>query len=210
MRQRIAFLLCVAVGLTGCATAPKDYSAFAASAPKSILILPPVNQSVDLSGTYGPLSTMSSPIAEMGYYVFPVEVVDRLLKENGFTQSAEMHQIPLDKLRAVTGADAVLYPTVSEYGSKYQLIASTTKVHMSARLVDARTGTTLWENKVALEKGATGSNQIGLLGKLVEVAIAQLANSVSDPSRQLAAEANVQLFTDKKTGLLVGPYRKQQ
>ncbi len=51
---------------------------------------------------------------------------------------------------------------------------------------------------------------IGLLGKLVEVAIAQIANSVSDPSRQLAAEANVQLFTDKKAGLLVGPYRKEQ
>ncbi len=39
-----------------------------------------------------------------------------------------MHQVPLDKITDVFGADAVLYVTVKQYGSKYQIITSTTIV----------------------------------------------------------------------------------
>ncbi len=214
LKSRVIGYVVVLVGcalLAGCATnAPKDYSNFQASAPKSILILPPINESVDIAGTYSCLSTMSLPIAEMGYYVFPVEVVDRLLKENGFSQPVEMHQIPVDRLRAFTGADAVLYPVVKEYGSKYQVIASTTKVHMSARLVDAKTGTDLWTSNVAVERGSSDYSQAGLVGQLLGVVLEQVINSKTDPANQLSAQASVQMFSDPKEGLLRGPYRPVQ
>lgn len=79
-RLPVHVALCVAALLVlgGCqTTTPYDYTNFRAHPPRSILILPPLNESTALEGTYGYLSTVTQPVAEHGYYVFPVEVVDR-------------------------------------------------------------------------------------------------------------------------------------
>ena len=85
--------------LTGCqATHIRyDYSALENSRPRSILVIPPVNNSVEVNAPYIFLSTISRPLAEKGYYVFPVAVIDRFLKENGLPTPIEMNGIPLDK-----------------------------------------------------------------------------------------------------------------
>ena len=55
-----------ALGLTcsGCATKPYDYTNLRSYKPRSILVLPPVNESTDVKGTYGYLSTVTMPLAE--------------------------------------------------------------------------------------------------------------------------------------------------
>ena len=127
-RLLILGLLSTVVALSGCVTKPYDYTNFRAHPPRSILVLPPLNESTDTRGTYGYLSTVTMPLAEMGYYVFPVVVVDQYMKENGLPGAGEMHQVPLDKIRDIIGADAVLYITLKQYGSKYQVLTSTTIV----------------------------------------------------------------------------------
>ena len=105
--------------LGGCQTTkPYDYTNFRAHPPRSILIVPPLNESTELEGTYSYLSTVSRPIAERGYYVFPVAVVDEFLKENGMPTAGEMHQIPARKIGQITGADAVMFIDLRQYGSK--------------------------------------------------------------------------------------------
>jgi hypothetical protein len=37
------------------------------------------------------LSTLTKPLAEKGYYVLPVAVIDQFLKENGLPTPAEMN-----------------------------------------------------------------------------------------------------------------------
>src|ERR1035438_1909787 len=93
--------LTLTVMLAGCATKPYDYTNFRAHPPRSILVLPPLNESTAVEGTYGYLSTVTLPLAEMGYYVYPVVVVDQFMKENGMPTSGEMHQAPLDKIRDI-------------------------------------------------------------------------------------------------------------
>src|SRR5262249_17607729 len=79
--------------LTGCATpTPYDYTNYREHPPRSILVLPPLNESTAVGATYSYLSTVTRPLAEMGYYVFPVAVVDQFLKENGLPSAGEMHQ----------------------------------------------------------------------------------------------------------------------
>jgi hypothetical protein len=51
--------------------------------PRSILMLPPLNESTAVEATWGYLSTVTQPLAERGFYVFPVAVIDQFLKENG-------------------------------------------------------------------------------------------------------------------------------
>ena len=124
--------------LTGCAATntPYDYSALENSRPRSILVMPPVNNSVEVYAPYIFLSTISRPLAEKGYYVFPVAVIDRFLKENGLPTPVEMNSVPLDKIAEHIGADAVLYVSIKEWGQKYQLVSSSTIVDSTLRLVD--------------------------------------------------------------------------
>lgn len=52
--------------------------------------------------------------------------------------------MPPAKLHDIFGADAALYITISEYGTQYMLDSATPGGDRPAKLVDLRTGTTLW------------------------------------------------------------------
>ena len=190
---------CVLLTLTGCVTPPppKDYTAFHQSNPRSILVLPPINESADIGATYSVLTTTTAPLAELGYYVVPVGIADQFLKENGLTVPGEIHQVPLQKLQEVFGCDAVLYLTVKQYGSKYQVFASNTYVSMVGTLVDARTGTKIWEGKAeAVYQGQSG---------LLEALVTQVMNKLFDQAHQVAAMATYQLLLPPGQGLPKGP-----
>lgn len=200
MKQLFLLLsACVALALTGCVTPPppKDYTAFHQSNPRSILVLPPINESTDIGATYSVLTTTTAPLAELGFYVVPVGIADQFLKENGLTVPGEMHQAPLNKLREVFGCDAVLYLTVKQYGSKYQVFASNTYVNVTGKVVDARTGTTIWEGRAeAVYQGQSG---------LIEALVTQVMNKLFDQPHQVAAMASYQLFLPPGQGLPKGP-----
>ena len=124
--------LMLALIVAGCATPPPpDYTNFRAHRPRSIPGLAADQPEHGGGSHYGYLSTVTFPLAEMGYYVFPVAVVDQFLKENGMPTAGEMHQIPLNKVHEIIGADAVLpYHAGLQYGSKYQVLNSKTEVNV--------------------------------------------------------------------------------
>lgn len=203
--------LLVSLLLSGCATvAPRDYTEFRKSSPRSILVLPPLNESNDVAATYSVLTAMTRPLAELGYYVFPVVLVDQYLKENGLTVPGEMHQAPLPKLREVFGADAVLYLTVGNYGNKYKVLSSASVVHLRGQLVDARTGTVLWDGAARVEGGSGGTSVGGIEGLLAQAIVQQIINKTVDAPHATAALASAQLVARPQTGLLRGPYHPDQ
>jgi len=207
----ISALLTLAVTLvvTGCTTnktPPADYSAFKESKPRSILVLPPVNKSPDVNATHGFLSNVTQPLAESGYYVFPVAVVEETFKQNGATNPDDINAIPLKKLHDIFGADAVMYITITDYGTSYQVISSDTRVIASARLVDLRTGKELWTGAASASsnEGQTNNNG-GLLGLVINAAITQIAHSATDKAYDVAGIASARLFSPGPRGLLYGP-----
>lgn len=146
--QRLFALSTVVLLFTGCAVAPKntrDLSTYTAHMPKSILVMPPVNESPDTRATYSYWSTVTVPVAEAGYYVFPISVVDTMFKENGIYNGSDAQTVSTQKLQEIFGADAALYVKVKEYGSKYQVIQTVATVAVEAKLVDLKTGQLLWE-----------------------------------------------------------------
>jgi hypothetical protein len=197
-------LLLSVLALAGCETRKAcDYTAFRAHQPRSIVVLPPLNQSTDIKGTYSYLSTVTYPLAEMGYYVFPVAEVDQLLKDNGLPTAGEMHQVPLNKIGEVIGADSVLYVTLKQYGSKYEVISSVTTVSADAKLVDVKTGVTLWEGSATAQQSSSGGDPIAAL---INAALTQIVSSATDSAHEVSSMANAQLFLPKDYGLLHGPY----
>lgn len=203
---RVALAAAIAL-LAGCATNQRqDYSAFMQSKPRSILVLPPANLSPDVRAPYSMMATVTRPLAESGYYVFPVALVDQTFRENGMTDPGQMHDAPPAKLAEVFGADAVLYITVNEYGAKYFLIDSQVIVSASARLVDLRNGQLLWEGK-ASASNAEGDNNGGggIVGLLVGALIRQVANNLGDQGYPVARMTSFRLLSTRRGGLLPGP-----
>jgi hypothetical protein len=208
MHRRLLVAACCAVVsmLGGCKTVqPYDYTNYRAHEPRSILILPPLNQSTHVEGTYGYLSTVTFPVAEQGYYVYPVAVMDQFFKENGMPTAGEMHEAPLNKVVEITGADAVLYITLQDYGTTYKVLDSQTTVKVHAKLVDTRTQLLLWEGDgIAVQSASGGSSNI--IAKLIASAVAQMVNSSVDKAHKTSRVANVNLFMAKDRGLPYGPY----
>lgn len=194
--------------LTGCATrANYDYSAFKESRPTSILVLPPINSSPDVNATYSMLAQATFPLAESGYYVFPVTLVDETFKQNGMTTPADIQQIPFPKLREIFGADAALYINVKQYGSSYTVIMSETRVTAEGRLVDLRTGKTIWAGAATASSAEQQNNSGGgLVGLLVKAVITQIVESLSDKGHPIAGITSARLLhAGRPGGILYGP-----
>lgn len=205
---RIAAFIAAALLLGGCATQkPYDYTAFKEARPASILVLPPVNNSPDINATYSMMSQATTPLAESGYYVFPVTLVDETFKQNGLTSPSDIHEVPIAKLREIFGADAALYINVKQYGTSYAVISSETRVTAEGKLIDLRSGKTLWAG-VATASSAEGksNNNGGLIGALIKAAIEQIVETVSNQGHTIAGQTSARLLTaGRQNGILFGP-----
>lgn len=196
--------------IQGCATpqrAPFDYAAFIEARPVSMLVLPPLNDSPEVKATAGVWSQVTRPLAEAGYYVLPVTLVDTMLRENGVQTAADAQQIPLPRLREVFGADAALYLKVRQYGTSYAVLTSETRVAVEARLLDLRSGRQLWAGQAAASS-AEQSNQAvgGLVGLLAHALIKQVVETATDAGYDYAAIANARLLAvPRREGILAGP-----
>lgn len=194
--------------LGGCAT-PKtiDYSAFKQARPKSILVLPPINESPEVQASYSLVSQVTYPLAEAGYYVLPIALVDETFRQNGLTTPNDIQGVAPGKLHDIFGADAALYITITEYGTRYMVISSETAVTASAKLVDLRTGTTLWTGSARASSEEGGNNSGGgLVGMLITAAVKQIINNSTDAGHPIAGIASTRLLSaGQHTGILYGP-----
>ena len=208
MRQILLTLL-LSVLVTGCVSTPEghDYSAFRAADPHSILVLPPVNNTPEVIAPYSLMAQIYRPIAESGYYVFPAAVVEQTFKNNGLTVASDTHAVPVNKLHEIFAADAALYITIEEYGTSYVVISSETRVTAAATLVDLKSGKVLWQDKATASSAETqGNSGGGVVGMLVEAALTQVLESVTDRGFDIAAiTSNRLLSSELHNGLLHGP-----
>lgn len=205
---KLAASLLAAMLLSGCVS-PKtvDYSAFKESKPRSILVMPPVNESPDVNATYSLFSQVTFPLAEAGYYVLPVALVDETFKQNGLTNANDIQETSPAKLREIFGADAAMYVKVTQYGTSYMVIASQTVVTATAKLVDLRSGTTLWTGTATASSDEGNNNGGGgLIGLLITAAVKQIINSSTDAGHPIAGITSQRLLSaGQPAGLLYGP-----
>lgn len=194
--------------LTGCAQPKKnhDYNAFRASKPASILVLPAENRSPDINAAHSLTSLVTRPLAEAGYYVFPVAVVEETFQQNGLTSASDAQAVSARRLNEIFHADSALYITISDYGSSYRVIDSVTTVSAQARLVDLRSGKEIWRGSATATDDDQQNGNNGLVGILVNAAVKQIANSVTDQAHTIAGLTSERLLAhNEQGGLLTGP-----
>ena len=201
-------LLAIAL-LSGCASKPQnyDYSAFQKARPKTLLVMPPVNDSPDIKATPGVWAQATRPLAEAGYYVYPVTLVDETFRQNGVDTANDAQDVPYGKLREFFGADAAVYLRVKKYGTSYAVITSDTRVEVEARILDLRSGAVLWEGKAAASSAEQQQqSQGGLIGLLVAAVVHQIVGTATDAAFNYAGIANARLLAAPRfNGVLPGP-----
>lgn len=195
--------------LGGCATkpAPYDYSAFTKAKPVTLLVMPPINDSPDVKATPAVWAQATLPLAEAGYYVLPVTLVDETFRQNGVDSANDAQAIPYPKLRDFFGADAAVYIKVTKYGTSYAVVASETRVEAEARIIDLRSGELLWQGKAAASSAEQQQQQQGgIVGLLVAALVKQVIGTATDAAFNFAGIANGRLLgAPRYNGVLPGP-----
>lgn len=200
---RLALGAALAVLAAGCATAPKkDYAKLVAAQPRSILVVPVVNNSLDVNAPDYFLSTIPVPVGERGYYVFPVNLVKRLLEDDGLADAGLVHGADPARLAAIFGADAILYVTIEKWEAKWVLVTTQVTVEFQYVLKDGKTGTTLWQEHQTMEY-SSDSGGGGLLGAIVSAAVTKASPNYMPLARQASWKAMVY----PGPGFPAGPYR---
>lgn len=202
-----ALALAVALLLTGCATqqVKQDLSAFRAAKPRSILVVPAANKSLDVDAPNYLLTTLTVPLAEKGYYVFPVHTAKTVLEQEGFYDGDQVHKQAPETLAALFGADAVLFVTINRWDAQYAVLATTVTVDFDYRLV-YKDGTEIWKANKKMQYTPQNQSTGNPIADLVASAVTAALQRAKPNYMPLAQMANVQVIAAEPTAIPNGPY----
>ena len=213
MLSRIKLLAAVAaacLSVGGCVTAPTpyDYTAFRAEGPHSIVVVPALNNTANVTAPDWFLSTISQPFANRGYYVFPANMVRGLLNDSGLADAGLVHHADARRLQPLFGCDAALFIDINKWNAKYVVLSTTTEVEFAYELRSCKTNATLWKNAQSIQYTPQGANSGNPLAALIADAIIAAIEKGHPNYMPLARQANLAAAATPGLGLPDGPYAK--
>ena len=192
--------------LTGCGatyvTKATEFPKMYEQQPRSILILPPMNESTDAEAKDYYMTTTEMPFALMGYYTFPTEMVSDIMKQEGVYDTEILYNMPLDKFYEYFGADTVLFTHIKKWDLSYMVLSSKLTIEIEAKIMSTKTSEELWKYRGTVVVDLSGGNGGGSLAGLLASAIVTAANSASADYVKHARTANRRIIYS----LPVGPY----
>jgi hypothetical protein len=199
MKQGIIkiFVLFGCVSIFGCASnitkqefAPKMYNEH----PVSILVLPPINNSTAADAKDYYLTTVAEPLTNCGYYVFPVDVVSEILKQEGLSDTETMLNVPPQKFNEFFGADAVMYVKILKWNTSYLVLSGSVTVQIECEMKSTKTGESLWyyNDEVSVSTEGNDAGAGGLAGLLIKAVTTAIKTAATDYV-PLAMQANAQI-----------------
>ena len=179
--------LCSAMLLAGCASGPRQF-AFDEPELRSILVVPVINETNSVEADTLMHATATTPLANMGYYAFPVDTVKFVLESESLYEPERVRELGPVKFAEMFHADSVLFIKVTYWDAQYIVLNTKTKVTAEYELFKAD-GTSLWKDTVTFVKDSSSQNA-SLIGLMVDAAVAAINRAAPD-FRPLAKSANV-------------------
>ena len=171
MSSLIILAACAPKHVTKYQAFPKVY----AERPLAILVLPPVNETTAADAKEYYLTTIAEPLSLSGYYVFPIEVVSEIMKNEGIDDTETLVNLPAGKFKEFFGADAVMYIWLQRWSTSYYVIGGNVKVSVRSVIRSTTTEEELWQYEGTIVEdttvSASGGGIIGLAVSLVATAI---------------------------------------
>lgn len=183
-----------------------NYTAYRAANPKSILILPALNNSPNVNAPDYYLSTVSKPVSERGYYVFPVNMVKSMLEQDGLGDPALLYEAETPRLDRLFDCDAVLYLAINRWDSQYYVLGTTTNVAFSYEIRSCDTGDVLWARESSLSYTPNASASGNPIADVIAMAVVAAIEKGDPNYMPLARQVNAIAVSEAGKGLPAGPY----
>lgn len=209
---RFALVLSVTAALAACATAPpsKNYAAFRGENPRSILVVPTLNNTINVQAPEFFLSTVSRPFGERGYYIFPAHMVQKLLESNGLSDPGLVHSADPQRIEKLFGCDAILLIDIQQWDSKYVILATQTTVKFDYTLKSCKTSAVLWQDSQAMVYSPQANSSGNPIADLIAQAVVAALEKGAPNYMPLTVQANALAAGAPGRGLPAGPYLPAQ
>jgi len=184
MKNKIIILILSLIIINGCAIITKGeaFPKMYKEKPVSILVLPPINESTAADAKEYYSTTIAEPLSSTGYYVFPIEIVNEVLKQEGIYDTELIVDLDPSKFKEYFGADAVLFTKIIAWNTSYYVMGGNVKVHIAFDLVSTKTGETLWSynDKLTVDTTADDNELGGAAGLLLQLAATAVQTAAQD------------------------------
>ena len=177
------------------------------SQPRSILIVPILNNSVEVLAGDLAVTTLPKLLSDQGYYVFPVHTVKALFQSEGLYEPAEIHQQPSEVIAELFSADSILYITIHTWTAQYIVLNTTTTIDLEYRMTNAQ-GEQIFHKrqKLSYSPESSTNEEASLIESLLFSAISAAFERADPEFIPLTRRANERAFLFSKPALPPGPY----
>ncbi len=181
--KKLVYLLLIVTGLVSCTTSntvtrQKNYPKMYEDKPLSILIMPPINKTVDVDAKEYFYTSMAKPLCEKGYYVISPFVAMDFLKSESAYDSELFIDGDLAPFRNILGADAVLFTVINKWDKS--TIGGKITVNIEYVLKSTATREVLFERKGELTVDTSVNSGGGGWGALIDLAASALSTALTD------------------------------
>jgi hypothetical protein len=197
--RRLLFLgICCLLVLTGCGPMHiTKYEAFPkvyAERPLTILVLPPINETTAADAKEYYSTTIAEPLSFSGYYVFPLEVISEIMKNEGIYDTETVMNLPPHKFKDFFGADAVMYIWIQRWSTSYYILGGNVSVSLRCLIRSTTTGDDLWQYKGTIVEDTTVTSSGGGLAGLAVALVATAIKTAATDYVPIAKRANYMII----------------
>ena len=171
--------------------------------PRSILIMPPINNTNHAEAKDYFYSSLSMPLTEKGYYVVSPFLASDLLKQESAYDSEMFINGSLTPFSNVFGADAVLFTTINKWEKQSGL--NYIKVGIDYVLKSTKTGEILFNRSGELTVNFSSGGSNGLLGLALDMIVTAATDKII-----AARRCNLYVLQDLPEGLYGREFDKDQ
>jgi len=181
---KLISLLAVVVTLLSCATFKTEkknvaYAGMYEKKPVSVLIMPPINKTTSIEAKDYFYSTLTSPVAERGFYVVPPFISMEILKRESAYDAERFLESSLKKFGEMYGADVALFTIIHQWDKS--ALTSDVTVGVEYIIRSIKTGEILYQRKGSIVYDTSiRINGGGLFGLLATVVASSVNTAVTD------------------------------
>jgi hypothetical protein len=159
---RFGLLALAALLVTACAPNLPQITRNAANPIRTVAVLPLVNNTVDVDGPAYVRELFEAELGQFYYVVKPAKEVDQILKDQmGVTLGSQLDMATPKLLGETLGVDGVFYGSLDDFSEKITGVYNVRRVRLRSKLVNCKTGETVWKNGVGIKQGTqSGGSQL--------------------------------------------------
>ncbi|WP_434928032.1 GNA1162 family protein [Shewanella sp. HL-SH8] len=199
--MRILLSLLFILFFTGCTstTTTKEAafpSMYGDTNRQTILIVPVINETTAAEAVDFLNATVAQPLANKGYYVLSIPIVNHLFKDAGVIDGSQLKGVPMASYKEKFGADSVLFIKLTNWETNYLVIAGNVTVGMEYVLMSTTTNEIIWsyKNTFAINTSSSSGN---LIADIIVTAVSTAATDYVPVARQVHENAVMTLPVGK-------------